>query len=138
MIRAVLILCFTLSFASNAEEPRPAIKSAEEAILRFRESREAVLKLALPERVFNAIAPVFSAGYVTVQPMRPADYKPPFRSRLVLDAPSLRIFGSFSAAADSSHPTWRLNYGTASLPGIAIYLDGVTGDILYIHDIPEG
>ena len=139
MIRAAIILILSLAAARAADEPKPLIQSAEQAVLRFREVRDTQLKSALSERLFKALVPgIGAAGYLTVRPMQPRDYQPPYSDGIVRTATKGAIFGTFAAAAETKHDTWRLNYGTASLPGVVIYLDAVTGDILYINELPEG
>lgn len=69
--------------------------------------------------------------------MQPRDYHPPHSDAIVRAAGTGTIFGSLAAAANVKNGTWRLHYATPNLSGVAVYLDAVTGDILYIHDLPH-
>ena len=135
MIRAAFILILALVVACPADEPVRVIQTAEQAVLRFREAR--VTQLKTVARIEHVIG-ISAAGHLTVKPMQPRDYQPPYRDLLVSDEADLRVFGTLAAAADSKNGTWRLFFDPGRTPGMVVYLDAVTGKVLYIHFVPEG
>ena len=139
VIQAILILVVSFALACRADEPKPLIQSAEQAILRFREVRDTQLKAALPERAFHALVPgIGTLDFLTVRPMQPSDYQSPHADALTASAGTGAIFGSFASVTGAKHGTWRLHYETRNLSGVLVYLDAVTGDILCIQELPEG
>ena len=139
MIRVVLILLFTLCAASGADGPVPVIRSAEQAVFRFREARATLTPVITP-RVTEALGHgISSADFLTVRRMQPRDFLPPLADSIVRAAAKARpIYGTFAPVTETKHDTWRLNYGTATLPGVVIYLDAMTGEVLCIYELLEG
>jgi hypothetical protein len=138
MTRISLILLLSSIFALASDAARPAIQTAEEAVIRFRDARENELKTSLTEGQREIVARLTGVGYLTVRFMKPGDYKPPYRDVHFLDDPKYRIFGTFAAARDCKHNTWHLLYDTGSRGAVVVYLDAITGKVLYIQTVPEG
>jgi hypothetical protein len=132
----ILILSVALTYAEDA--PKPVIHTAEQALVRFRDARDTELKSSLSEPHRKYVLRVSSADYLTARRMQPRDYKPPYRDHNVQDEAAWRIFGTISAAEDSKTDTWRISYDTGLAGGLVIYLDAITGKVLYIHSVPEG
>lgn len=133
-----LILFLSAVFVCGAQEPKPAIQSAEQAVLRFREARETDLKTSLSEPDLKFMARLTSATSLVVRKMQPRDYTLPYRDPLILDEGKSRILGTLAAAAAVKNDTWRLYYGSDIAASLVVYLDALTGKVLYIHSIPEG
>ncbi|MEQ1853965.1 MAG: hypothetical protein ABMA01_20530 [Chthoniobacteraceae bacterium] len=138
MTRTSLILLLSGIFAFASDAPKQAIPTAEAAILRFRDARENELKVSLTEKQREIVTRLTSVGYLTVSSMRPGNYQPPYRDVRFLDDPKYLIFGTFAAAADSKTNTWHLFYDTGSRGALVIFLDSITGKVLYIQIVPEG
>lgn len=132
MFRSTLILLLTIAVAGIADEPRQLIQTAEQAVVRFREVRDSDLKTLLTELQLKRVVATSNAVYLTVRRMQPRDYKPPYRDD------RWRIFGTLAAAAECKNDTWILAYDTPTAGGMMVYLDAVTGKVLYIYNAPEG
>jgi len=139
MIRAALFLLLSLCAASRADGPILIIQSAEQAVLRFREAR-ITLTPVITSRVTEALGHgISSADFLTVRRMQPRDFQSPLADSIVRAAAKARpIYGTFAPVTETKHDTWRLNYGTATLPGVVVYLDAMTGEVLCIYELLEG
>ena len=136
MIRVLIILLLAIASARAADPPKLPLTSAEQAVSYFREARENLLA-TLPEDRRKFVIFVSTTAH-SLRVMRwSADSNQHLR-----DDPSLRgdvvpILGSIAAVEGSKTDTWSLYYN-AGMTAFVVYLDAVSGKVLFLHSIPEG
>ena len=141
MLRAIFMLLLTVASGYADDAIEPAIHSAEQAVTRFHEARDAELKTSLTEEQNRTLA-IYGESASSLR-IEFIDQNDPLRLRgsdpVIGDSdPSLRFLGKFSDVVSSKNAQWRLTYGLFMGGQIVVHLDAVTKKILYICHLPEG
>ena len=139
MIRLIILLLFTVASARAEDAPEMMITSAEQAVACFQKARGTELKAVLTEREQYTLTHLSQMSILFVVLFHPADFQTRLQDPLTGDDnPQLRLFGTFAAAANSKNPTWHLDYTEFNHGHLSVYLDGVTGKLLFVCVVPEG
>ena len=142
MIKAVLLSLLVAASVHAANIPEPAVGSAEQAIARFQQLRDTELKASLTPSQLRAVLSSQHAWSIDVLLLHHPDYAASHRVDPLephgASADPLRFVGSFAAAASTEAPTWCLSYTSGLMGGgVTVYLDAITGKILYLCMIPS-
>ncbi len=146
MIKAFfLLLLLVVPARAQHDTSEWSVKSAEQAIVRFQQVRDAELKTSLKKSQLDIVLSTQDALSLRVELLDHWNYEAspdsldhgasrqhdPLEHQGAAD--EYRYVGTFTAAASSKNPTWHLSYTIDWMGGgVAVYLDAVTGKVLYL------
>jgi hypothetical protein len=136
MIRVLIILLLGIASGYAADPPKLPIESAEQALSYFREARGDLLA-SLSEDRRKFVIHVSTAAHGLLVKRWWADDKHQLKHDPKLQGDQSPIFGSLAAVENSKTDTWSLYYN-AGMQAFVVYLDSVSGKVLYLYSIPEG
>ena len=139
MIKSIVLSLLIVASAHAEDAPEMTVQSAEQAVACFQKARDSGLKDSLTERQRDTLISSCQMSGLTVRLLHPADFQTYLKDPLAgEDVPLLRFVGAFAVAASSKNPTWHLDYSEFNHGHLSVYLDAVTGKLLYVCVVPEG
>ena len=133
MFEVFILILGALVLAALTHHAKPVIQTAEQAVLRFQAARHEHFGVWPDEQQRKYAEAIGGAGALSVRKIQPGHYGPAHWRDNVPDAEKNRIFGKRAAAANCGNAMWHITYDTPNLGGVSGYLDGMSGEILYIH-----